>query len=79
MLITIQELEKELKNPNLLLIDTRSYKEYSEGHLPGAVNLDLFAFHWIDTSKEGIETFNLQTQKIFSFVGVTDEKIVVFL
>ncbi len=78
MLITIQELEKELKNPNLLLIDTRSYKEYSEGHLPGAVNLDLFAFHWIDTSKEGIETFNLQTQKIFSFVGVTDEKIVVF-
>ena len=78
MLITIQELEKELKNPNLLLIDTRSYKEYSEGHLPGAVNLDLFAFHWIDTSKEGIETFNLQTQKIFSFVGVNDEKIVVF-
>jgi len=78
VLITIQELEKELKNPNLLLIDTRSYKEYSEGHLPGAVNLDLFAFHWIDTSKEGIETFNLQTQKIFSFVGVTDEKIVVF-
>ncbi len=78
MLIAIQELEKELKNPNLLLIDTRSYKEYSDGHLPGAVNLDLFAFHWIDTSKEGIETFNLQTQKIFSFVGVTDEKIVVF-
>jgi thiosulfate/3-mercaptopyruvate sulfurtransferase len=51
MLITTVELEKILNNSDLLLIDTRSYKEYSEGHIPGAVNLDLFGFHWIDTSK----------------------------
>ncbi len=78
MLITCIELEKILNDPTLILIDTRSFKEYSEGHIPGAVNLDLFAFHWIDTSKEGLESFNIQTQKILSFVGVTNEKKVVF-
>ncbi len=78
MLITTTGLEKILNNSDLLLIDTRSYKEYSEGHIPGAINLDLFAFHWIDTSKDGLKSFNSQTQKILSFVGVTNEKKVVF-
>lgn len=78
MLIQTNELEKLLNDPNLILIDTRSFKEYSEGHIPGALNLDLFAFHWFDTTKEGIETFNVQTQKLFSFVGITIEKKTVF-
>jgi len=78
MIISTAELEKILNDSDLLLIDTRSYKEYSEGHIPGAVNLDLFSFHWIDTSKEGLDAFNVQTQKILSFVGVTNEKKVVF-
>ena len=78
MLITTEELEKIVNDSDLLLIDTRSYKEYAEGHIPGSVNLDLFAFHWIDTSKDGLESFNIQTQKILSFVGVTNEKKVVF-
>ena len=78
MLITTSDLEKILNSQDLLLIDTRSFKDYSEGHIPGAVNLDLFAFHWIDTSKEGLESFNIQTQKLLSFVGVTNEKKVIF-
>jgi thiosulfate/3-mercaptopyruvate sulfurtransferase len=77
MLISTGELKKILSS-DLLLIDTRSYKEYSQGHIPGAVNLDLFAFHWIDTSKEGLASFNIQTQKILSFIGVTKEKKVIF-
>ena len=78
MLITCIELEKILKDSDLILVDTRSYKEYSEGHIPGAVNLDLFAFHWIDTSKPGIEAFNAQSKQILSFVGVSNDKKVVF-
>lgn len=78
MIISVEELKEELSSPDLLIIDTRSFKEYSEGHIPGAVNLDLFSFHWLDTSKEGIEAFNFHTRKIFSFVGVTDKKKVVF-
>ncbi len=78
MLISCIELEKILNDSNLILIDTRSYKEYSEGHIPGAVNLDLFAFHWIDTSKPGIEAFNAQSKQILSFVGVSNNKKIVF-
>ncbi len=78
MLISTSKLNSKLNNENLIIIDTRSFKEYSEGHIPGAVNLDLFAFHWIDTSKQGIENFNSQAKTLFSFVGVTPEKKVVF-
>lgn len=78
MLITTTDLVKDLNNPNLILVDCRSYKEYATGHIPHAVNLDLFGFHWFDTSQKGLESFNEQSKMLLSFVGVTDEKKVVF-
>jgi len=78
MIISTAELDSILNDSKTLIIDTRSFKEYSEGHIPGAVNLDLFAFHWIDTSKEGIDNFNTQTRLLLSFAGVSEEKKVVF-
>lgn len=78
MLISTAELDSILNDPNVIITDTRSFKEYSEGHITGAVHLDLFAFHWIDTTKQGIENFNKQTQNLLSFLGVTPEKKVIF-
>ena len=78
MFITIENLAKILEDQNLILVDARSYKEYSTGHIPGAVNLDLFYYHWSDTSKEGMNAFNMEMQKLLSYVGVTKEKKVVF-
>lgn len=78
MLISVADLAKELDNQNLVLIDARSYKEYSQGHIPGAINLDLFAYHWFDTTPQGITIFNEQTKKILSFVGLTLQNKVVF-
>ncbi len=71
-------LEDLLDDPNLVLIDGRSFKEYSAGHLPGAVNLDLFAFHWLDTTPRGIEAFNEQTRQLLSFAGIDASKKAVF-
>ncbi len=51
MLISTSELNSILSNPDVIIADTRSFKEYSENHIPGSVHLDLFAFHWIDTTK----------------------------
>src|SRR5574338_423417 len=78
MFIDVSELAKILKDPNLILIDARAYKEYSIEHIPGAVNLDLFYYHWSDTSKEGMKAFDMEMQKILSYVGITTEKKVVF-
>ena len=78
MFISTAELEKIIDDPNLILIDARSFQEYSKGHIINAVSLDLFSFHWIDTSQDGISSFNQQFTKIFSRVGVSEEKKVVF-
>lgn len=78
MLITTSELNSILDDPNIILVDTRSFKEYSEGHIRGAVHLDLFAFHWVDTSNSGIDDFNKQSKILLSFLGVTLEKKVIF-
>ena len=78
MLISTSELNSIIDDPNVIIADTRSFKEYSEGHITGSVNLDLFAFHWIDTTKEGIQNFNKQTQNLLSILGVTPEKKVIF-
>jgi thiosulfate/3-mercaptopyruvate sulfurtransferase len=78
MLISTTELDSILNDHNIIIADARSFKEYSEGHIPGAVHLDLFAFHWIDTTTKGIENFNNQTQNLLSFLGVTSEKKVIF-
>lgn len=78
MLISTLDLNSIRNDTNVLIVDTRSFGEYSKGHIPGSVNLDLFAFHWFDTTSDGIESFNKQTQKLLSFVGVTSEKKVIF-
>jgi len=77
MLISTSELNKE-HDDNLLIIDARSWHEYSDGHIPHAVNLDLFAFHWADTSREGIKTFNKQMTKMLSNAGVSYDKRIIF-
>ena len=78
MLMSTLDLNSIRNDANVLIVDTRSFGEYSKGHIPGAVNLDLFAFHWFDTTSEGIESFNKQTQKLLSFIGVSSEKKVIF-
>ena len=78
MFISTAELEKIIDDPNLILIDARSFQEYSRGHITNAVNLDLFSFHWIDTSQDGISSFNEQFTKIFSRIGISEGKNVVF-
>ena len=78
MLITAKDVLQTLDNSKLILVDARSFKDYSEGHLPGAVNLDLFYYHWFDTSKDGMKAFNIQMRNLLSILGVTKEKTIVF-
>jgi len=78
VLTSTAELEKIIDDPSLILIDARSFQEYSKGHITDAVSLDLFSFHWIDTSQDGISSFNEQFAKIFSRVGISEGKKVIF-
>ncbi len=78
MLIQTNDLNSILNAKDLIIIDARSFTEYSQGHIPGAINLDLFAFHWIDTTKDGMDAFHKQSRQIFSFCGINNQKKIVF-
>lgn len=66
------------KSKNLLVVDTRPFIEYSSGHIPGAINIDLFQFHWLDTSEDGIAQFERQSRILLSSIGIKDNQRVVF-
>jgi rhodanese-related sulfurtransferase len=50
--VTPDEAERILKlNPGMVILDVRTLEEFSEGHLPGAVNLNFFAIDFLDKVK----------------------------
>lgn len=78
MLKSPEELVGLMEKANLVLVDCRSYNEYAQGHVPGAVNIDLFYYHWLDTTKEGVKAFEKQMRVLFSFMGITKQTTVIF-
>ena len=78
MLVSAAELEGIAGDPDLALVDCRPFGEYSAGHIPGAVNLDLFAFHWIDTSPEGMRAFDAQAGELLRLAGAGPGRRAVF-
>lgn len=78
MLASTDDLLSVLNDEETVLIDARSYPDYAAGHIPGAVNLPLFSFHWTDSSSDGIESFAVQTARLLSMAGVDKDRRVVF-
>ncbi|MGA8843319.1 MAG: sulfurtransferase [Nitrososphaeraceae archaeon] len=61
-----------------LIVDTRPFSEYLKGHIPTAVNIDLFQFHWLDSSKIGIRQFEIQSRKLLSNIGIRSRVPTIF-
>jgi thiosulfate/3-mercaptopyruvate sulfurtransferase len=79
LLISSQNLYKKIqKKDDVIVVDTRSFSEYKIGHVPGAVNVDLFQVHWFDTTKRGIKDFNRQSRFLLSNIGIRKESNVIF-
>jgi thiosulfate/3-mercaptopyruvate sulfurtransferase len=78
LLLSPEDLNQIIHDSNFLtrttIVDTRPLPEYLDGHIPGAINIDLMQFHWIDTSRIGIRQFNRQMKILFSNLGLTDMK-----
>lgn len=80
LIVTTHELMAALSNKkkDLLIVDARPFHDYVKGHIPGAVNMDVMQFHWIDSSNPGIAQFNRQMKILLSNIGVTRKKEVIF-
>jgi thiosulfate/3-mercaptopyruvate sulfurtransferase len=66
------------QHSDLVLVDTRSFAKYAQGHIPGAINIDLMHFHWFDTSKMGILHFEKQMGLLLNYLGINPSKRVIF-
>jgi len=78
LVLSIEEAQKIYKKNNVLFIDTRNYWKYVKGHIPGAFNLELYAFHWIDTSKQGLSAFARQMEFLLQPLGINEDTLIVF-
>jgi len=82
LVVNTARLGSLLRNKNernrLIVVDVRPFTDYTLGHIPGAINVDLMHFHWIDTSNLGISQFNKQMQNLLSNLGLTKDKHVIF-
>ena len=78
LVVSVDQASKLAGNDDVIFIDTRNYWKYVKGHIPGAFNLELYAFHWVDTSREGISVFARQMQMLFRSIGLDSHKRVIF-
>jgi len=79
LLIASVDLYKLIKKQdNTIIIDARSFSEYKNGHIPGAINIDLFQLHWFDTTKRGIRDFTRQSTLLLSNIGIRNDSKVIF-
>jgi thiosulfate/3-mercaptopyruvate sulfurtransferase len=80
LVISVDEASKLHRNNNedIVFIDTRNYWKYAKGHIPGAFNLELYGFHWVDTSRDGISAFAKEMRMLFASLGIKRETQVVF-
>ncbi len=77
-IISVDEAAKLQRSGKAVFVDTRNYWKYVTGHIPGAINIELYAFHWVDTSIQGLRAFSHQMTKLFGSFGIDNRKLVVF-
>jgi thiosulfate/3-mercaptopyruvate sulfurtransferase len=76
-LVDVAWMREHRDDPRLRLIDARSAGEYGEGHIPGAVNLDVGAIGTANTDPEGVDDFNRRQVAALRAAGVNVDSLVV--
>jgi len=77
-IISVEEASTLVGRQDVVFVDTRNYWKYATGHIPGAVNLELYAFHWIDTSVEGLQAFGREMVMLLGAFGIDNDQQVIF-
>ena len=78
LLVTPGELEQQLRGSvSPLMIDLRSAEKFAQGHVPGAVHLDLFGVSLIDTQPAPLEAFLWMVGHLLTTRGVSQNRSIV--
>mgnify|MGYP001288292142 FL=1 len=75
LLVTPGEFEQQLRGSvPPLVIDLRSAEKFAQGHVPGAVHLDLFGVSLIDTQPAPLEAFLWMVGHLLTTRGVSQDR-----
>ena len=78
LLVTPQALSDELASgATPTLLDLRPAEQYADGHLPGAVHLDIWGISLIDTDPAPLRAFLWIIEHLLAERGVSDDRPVV--
>lgn len=78
LVITVDELMNNLDDENICIVDTRPTHEYLNGHIPGALHLDLFGLSLINTTQEMFDAFMWMIAYLFQQRGIDPEKTILW-
>jgi thiosulfate/3-mercaptopyruvate sulfurtransferase len=76
LLVEPAQLQTKLDNPNVRILDARSSEEYSKGHIPGAVRVDVGDWKTLATADRGLHDSKGWAAKLGA-LGITPKHHVV--
>lgn len=77
LVISAEELKSKLDD-SFCIVDTRPTHEYVQGHIPGALHLDLFGLSLINTRKETMDTFMWMIAYLFQQRGLDPTNTIIW-
>src|SRR3954451_12162924 len=79
LLWTIDELKRQMNDPNVVIMDLRPPESYTMGHIPGARSFDIFGISLIDTRPQPLEAFLWIIEHLIQARGVnSDSRVVIY-
>ena len=77
LLWTVETLGRNLRDPQLVLMDLRPPEAYSNGHIPGGRSFDIFGISLIDTRQQALDGFLWVIEHLIQAKGVNNDSNVV--
>jgi thiosulfate/3-mercaptopyruvate sulfurtransferase len=78
LIVGVDWLRSRLHAPGIHVVDARPYGHYAAGHIPGALNSDLYALKIAESSPTAIASFNARVQLELRRLGIRPGERVVF-
>ncbi|MYF98953.1 sulfurtransferase [Candidatus Poribacteria bacterium] len=78
LVISAEELKTILDDETYCIVDTRPTHEYIQGHIPGALHLDLFGLSLINTHRKPLDTFMWMIAYLFQQRGLDSRKTIIW-
>jgi thiosulfate/3-mercaptopyruvate sulfurtransferase len=79
IMYTATETKKLLDAGKVTIVDVRDVDEYTEDHIPGAVNIPDMFFELSMTTEEGLREMTDKFTRLFSEAGISlDKKVIIY-